>query len=466
MQNAAARRFRVQLVLSFAICAVAIYAVYFPLRDAWTVNRASVLVNRAIVQKQSRSQAATNSDVAKAMSLIDAATSRGTHSTFREAPMWRVYGAAASVSPSETSLKKLAEASDAGLMDHFGVLSLGEVATSMGHWAEAEKAFTKIDASNLLIDRADKSFEANRKQQAIHEYLLAKESLDAASKRAAASGGATGFASLTSASLSQQPGEKATFLFKIGRGILHAGDAKVSVPILAESLDSAKEHSPGTAMMQSICLTLAEALAKTLPATDQSVSAAGSVDYYALGSSQYANLQTNTRARALARQGVKLGVSSSSCLGAARTLLMLGDDTEAVLLLQQALDLDPRNVDAYVILGDRDERLGMYVTARQLYKKGLQFLPSNARLMNVYAVSCYETLPAKEAAPNLKRAIDLGAKNPYLYAYLGDCYAEMGMTTEARSVYTAGLHKYPDAQYLSERLSRMGAAGSNGNARS
>jgi hypothetical protein len=171
VQNAPARRFRVQLVLSFAICAVAIYAVYFPLRDAWTVNHASVLVNRAIVQKQSRSQAATNSDIAKAMSLIDAATSRGTHSTFREAPMWRVYGAAASASPSETSFKKLAEASDAGLMDHFGVLSLGDVATSTGHWAEAEKAFTKIDASNLLIDRADKSFEANHKQQAIHEYL-------------------------------------------------------------------------------------------------------------------------------------------------------------------------------------------------------------------------------------------------------------------------------------------------------
>lgn len=452
--------FRIQLGLTLGICLVLLAVVYSPVRQAWEVNRAGILVNRAIVQKNQRSTSATANDLKKAMSSMEAAASRKPASPLGQASIWRAYGEAASLLPSEHSYEQMLKARNTGKLDSFGELSLGEVAASTEHWDVAKQAFTRIDASNLLINRAEKSLEAGNNSQAIQEYLLAKQSLDAAYKRSAAKAlllDRTGSKESSPGSLAQQPGEKATFLYKIGRGILHAGNAGRAAPILDEALRAAEDHSPGIVMEQSICFALAQALATSLSPEAASTAQAASAhpSYLMIDSSKYSTTHTICRARAITYRGLKLGVTAQSSLQAGKILLAIGDDIDGVLLIQQALDLNPRYVEAYLTLGKRYESVGMPVTARQLYKKASQLLPSNADLLNTYVTACYRTMDPQDVIPIVEKALTSQARNAHLYIVIGDCYWDLKLMAKARAVYEQGLKAYPNSATLSARLREL-----------
>ena len=391
--------------------------------DAWTVNVAGILVNRAIVAEavaakspdatagaQSGLSAAaetadvaaagdgafgaqsgagaskTRADLERAMALMEAAASRGPHTAAREIPIWRTYGAAAGLVPSDRAFELLLLSRNVGRLDRFGELWLGAVASATGHWDVATEAYRRIDASNILIHRAEVSLEAGDKDLAIQQYLLAKASLEAAMDRETATAlllDRTGDRPSVTEQLLRPPEEQVTSLYRIGRGLLNAGRSLEAVTILEQGLEKAKTASPGAVMEQSLTFNLALALARTFPAAPAKPRAASPFTYsYFMDDKVMAYVHAVVRVRGLVQTGLGSGRTAPVCVQAARILLLTGDDEQAVSLYKEAIELDPRLAEAYLGLGAWYEGRGMIILARELYEGGLRRAPGAKPLVD------------------------------------------------------------------------------------
>ncbi|MBC7294388.1 MAG: hypothetical protein H5T84_09890, partial [Thermoleophilia bacterium] len=179
--------------------------------DTWTINMASRLANRALGHQSSTptvagsgtqgapamqgtpaaqggpaetaAQAIQASLATQAMQMMEHLAARGPHTAAREIPIWRTYGAAAILAPSDHAFELLVRSRDAGRLDRIGELWLGEVASATGHWDVAREAYRRIDASNVLLSRAEASLQAGNKAVAVQQFRLARESLEAAIER-------------------------------------------------------------------------------------------------------------------------------------------------------------------------------------------------------------------------------------------------------------------------------------------
>jgi tetratricopeptide (TPR) repeat protein len=443
--------------LAAGICGALFVVALSSLWDVWVINTAGILVNRAIVQGDVAEGSSTEKDLTKAMDLMEEAAGRGPHTAAREIPIWRTYGAAAALTPTTHAFELLVRSRNAGRLDRIGELWLGEVASATQQWEEAERAYMRVDASNLLIHRAETYLQSGDKDLALLQFGLAKKSLDAAMERATAEElllDRTGNRPSVTSRLMQRPGERATSLYQIGRGVMNAGDPTTAVAILEEALETAETDSPGIVTQQSITLGLSLALAKTLP-TVSALDSAGKQTYFDLDPSVAAEVRALVRIRALAYEAVRLDVTAAACVQAGRVLLLAGDDSQAVVYLERALDLDPRLPETYLVLGQRYEDRGMIILARELYREGVEMLPANEGLAGAYAIAVYKSRTVYEALPLLEHAADMPTRDPYVFAFLGDCYADLGLISQARATYFEGLRKSPGSQVLIERLTAL-----------
>jgi tetratricopeptide (TPR) repeat protein len=443
-----------------------------PVYDAWALNRAGVLVNRVIVVRATEDPTKTGPEVvveaeqvasalSTAKALMEAAASRAPYTQQRQTHIWRTYGAAAALAPSDQAFSLLLGASSRGWLDRMGELWLGEVAFATGHWDEATYAYRRVDASNILISQGDAYLESGNKELAVREYRLAEISLKAAMQRETAESllyGPTEDRSLT-AGLMTSAAERVTALYRIGKGLLVAGEAKEALPLLEEAFERTQTASPGAVVEQSLRLNLALTLARTLPARPESF-ATTRISYYPdKATMEY--LQIVARIRGLIYGSIASDRRASVCVQAARILLTIDDDEAAVALLRQALDLDPLMADAYLILGAWYEGKGMKLLPLRLYKKAIEQVPSDLRVTVAYALAAYRVLPAAEALPVLLEATNTPTDDPYLFATLGECYLRLGLIANAKEAYEEGLHRAPNAEPLVARLAELdGAAGS------
>jgi tetratricopeptide (TPR) repeat protein len=426
------RGFGVRRWLLVGLFGVLVVLCLAPLYDAWVTNQAGVLINRVMLAASTADETGSLADadpaacsaanLAEAMALMESALLRGSDVAARDTPMWRTYGAAAALAPSERAFQALVLAREMGQLDRLGQLWLGEVASATEHWEEAAAAYRRIDASNVLISRADAYLEAGDKDRAIHQYSLAKISLDAAIEREAA--------------------ERVTALYRIGRGLHAAGEPLQAIAVLEEAREKAAVTSPGAVVEQSLCLNLALALAETLPDPP-------------LESFSY--LQALVRIRTLVYQGIRSNLTASVCVQAGRVLLLTNDEEQATSLLRQALELDPLLPDAYLALGAWYESKGMKVLPFRLYEQGAQRLPADLRLAAAHAISAYKVLPPAEALPLLEGVAQTETADPYLFAFLGDCYLDLNLRAEARSAYEEGLRRAPGAKPLASRMAGLRA---------
>jgi tetratricopeptide (TPR) repeat protein len=437
-----------------------------PIRDAWDVNRAGIAVNRALVARSSAGEGgaadsasppATKADLQQAMRLLMAAANRHPQNGSREVPIWRTFGAAAALAPSEEAFTLLSGCQQAGWLDRIGQLWLGEVASATDHWDEAVKAYQQIDASNLLISRGDQYLEAGDKGRAVWQYDLAKISMDAALERerrgtsivTSADDGSASHASLMSLST-----ERVTALYRIGRGLLAADQPQSAVPVLEAALTKAESASPGAVVKQSLRLNLARALALTLPEPPAPSSA---VDHY----SDYPNpelmayVESLIRIRGLVFQAMDSDVTGGVCLQAGRVLLLIRDEEGGVAFLRQAIKMDPLLPDAYLALGAWYESKGMKILPRELYQQATELLPANDEIAVAWAIASYNSLTPSDALPRLKQVAQTDTKDPYLFACLGDCYLQIGMETTAMAAYEEGLRRSPGAAPLTDRLKAL-----------
>ena len=439
-----------------------------PLYDAWVVNRAGILINRVVVteaaDKLAKAGAADAGQAAKtaralaeATALMESAAARQPHSTTREIPVWRTYGAAAALAPSEAAFALLSGASRSGMLDRIGELWLGEVAAATDHPSEATAAYQRVDASNLLISRADAYMLSGDKERAIRQYEFARISLEAAMQRESAerllSDGAD--TSSVTAALMTSAAERVTALYRIGRGLLNAGQPTVAVSVLEEALQKAETASPGSVAKQSLNLNLALALARTLPDRPQAFTVAHP-SYYP-DEKAMAYLQVLARIRALVHEGIEAGPTASVDVLAGRILLLIGDDEQATSLLREAIHLDPLIADAYLVLGAWYESKGMQLLPLQVYSEGVRALPDDTSIAVAYAIASYKVLAPAESLPLLRQTAKLQTNDPYLFAALGDCCLQLGLTADAREAYEEGLRRAPDAPPLQQRLEALDA---------
>lgn len=440
-----------------------------PLYDAWVVNRAGMLINRVLLAEQKDETAKTGTAVtavtaknknalSTASDLMEKAAARPPYSAARLVPIWRTYGAASALAPSDLAFTLLLTASDANMLDRTGELWLGEVASATNHPDEAKLAYQQVDASNLLISRGDAYMASGDEESAVYQYEYARVSVEAAIRREGAEqllSGGQSEASLTTKLMSSEA-ERVTALYRIGRGLLSAGRPAEAAAVLEEALEASKTASPGAVVQQSLNLNLALALARTLPrAPDTFVSS----DLYFSENETATYLEALVRIRALVYKGVHSGPTAQVCLLAGRALLLIGDDDQAVSLLRQAIHLDPRLADAYLVLGEWYQNQGLKLIPLAVYKQGVGALPHDTQLEVAYAIASYQALPALAALPLLQATARKSVDDPYLFAALGDCYLDLGLTVEARQAYEDGLRHSPNAKSLLDRLRSLATAG-------
>ncbi len=453
---------RVRQWLVAGVLGALVVASLVPLWDVWQVNLAGILVNRAVAGPADLSPQARKSALVEAMAMMEKAAARGPHNAAHEIPIWRTYGAAASLDPSIHAFDLLFRSRNVGRVDRVGELWLGEVADAIGNIKEAEVVYSRIDASNLLIDRAEAALQAGKKDVAATQYHLAYVSLEAAIQRDREQKlqlDRTGSAPSAAATLMSQPSERVTSLYRIGRGYLQAGQPAEAVKVLEEARTEAKTQSPGTATQQSLLFALAQALADIRPKQPNGPSVVDQT-MYAIDPVVGEYVDALIRVRVLVTEAVGLGKTAAANLQAGRILLEIGDTNDGLSRLTNAVRLDAHSAEAYLALGAEYERLTMLDQARAVYVKAVKQLPSNVELAVAYAMVSFRTAPPRNALPLLVHAAGMKTSDPYLFSALGDCYLALGLTDKARAAYLEGLARSPGAKPLVSRLAALAAQGS------
>jgi tetratricopeptide (TPR) repeat protein len=386
----------------------------------WRVNGLGIRLNRQHMTKDFAELTAINRDLE---ALAASPTSR------KDTSFWRTYGAAAGRQPTELAFRRLLAARDTGKLDRIGQLWLGEVAAATGHYDEANEAYVRMDATNLLINFGDAAAQRGARDEARSWYLLAASSVyqhakgpdaQTAPERVTALVGSGG-------SLLQTPGGRAVSLLRIGRGLLSIGFAADAVAPLERAIDESEINPPGVRERQGIRLGLARALVET------------------------ADPIPTERVQGLIDQALALDRTAPALVDAARIVDQIGQRGAAMRLLREAIHADPRQASGYLGLGNLLDQENLPALARDVYAEGTKALSSNVELATALAVSSYRTLPAQEALPLLEHALSMGSTDEYLFAAAADCFLDLGRPADTRAVLAKGLTLHPDSERLTTR---------------
>lgn len=449
--------------------------------DAWQVNRAGMLLNQALVTGSGAAAADAAGGAAgsggatvaagvnyvltpevealleRSMALMESAASRGPHTPGREVPIWRTYGAAARMLPSDRAFELLLRSRNAGRVDWYGELWLGEVASATGHWEEAAAAYRRVDVSNLLVHRAETHIKSGKKELALRELLLAKASLEAVAEREKAKRllmDRIGSRPSALAGMLQRPAERATTLSRIGQGLLALGQPAEARPVLEQGLALAEASSPGLIVERNLRFDLAAVLMRTLPEAPTST-IPGPDHLYFPSSTGLSRVTEAVRIRALVYQALALERSAGTCARAGRILMQMGDEVQGLALLTESIQLDPLLPDGYLGVGEWYDSHQLGYLARALYASAAELMPDDPFIAGALAVSTFKTVSHQKALPLLERAAGMDGTNPYVHAYLGDCYKELGRSEDARAAWEEGLRRFPGIRALAARLATL-----------
>jgi len=395
-----------------------------PALDLWTVNSIGLSHNRYLI---THSEAVRGQAVAQAEAALKAGLSTTS--------FWRVYGAMMATNPTEAGFSALNRAAVSGALDRTALLWYGEVAAATGHWTEAQDAYAQVNASNLLISRAEEALGAGREELAANWFRAAARCLQSASTRDEAHPSSSRWIAHGAGEEEiRSTGYYARAYLRIGKGFLVLGEADTAETWLKHAAAEAARESPGLRIRQEINFSLAQA-ATARPVEDD------------------AHLRaTRTRVRTLVAEGLALGEDAWAHTQAAKSLLAVFDREEAITHCETAVSLDPLFPEAYLLLGAILREDGLVCLARDVYEEGNERLPADEEIMVALALATWETRSPANSLPVLQEASAAGCSEPYVYAALGDCYQALGLLTDARQAYRQGLNLTPGSQPLLERL--------------
>jgi Tfp pilus assembly protein PilF len=136
--------------------------------------------------------------------------------------------------------------------------------------------------------------------------------------------------------------------------------------------------------------------------------------------------------------------------------MSIGDETLGLTFLTKATKIDPLYPDPYLGIGSWYDRHKMGYAARSIYEQAAALMPEQAAIISALAVSTFGTAPPERALPWLEQAASMNTNRVDVFAYLGECYLELGLTAQAQAAWAEGLKRFPKAKPLTERLGKLG----------
>lgn len=124
---------------------------------------------------------------------------------------------------------------------------------------------------------------------------------------------------------------------------------------------------------------------------------------------------------------------------------LLDRPKEASDSFQQAIRLDPSNVDDYFKLGMVFLKYHTYQPAISIFQSGLRSKPESATLWFGLGMSCYFASYTTEGERALRQAIGLDPNYAPTYIVLGDLLQQTGRFAEAAAVFQRAIHLQPDS---------------------
>jgi len=130
--------------------------------------------------------------------------------------------------------------------------------------------------------------------------------------------------------------------------------------------------------------------------------------------------------------------------------------------LKKALELNPRNDEAYTRLGWLYLKQGKLSEAEQLFKKAIELNPQNDEACMGLGWVYIEQGKDTEAEEALKNALELNSHNDRAYTRLGWLYIRQGKDTEAEQVFKKAIELNPQTDWAYGSLAVLyGEMGNN-----
>jgi tetratricopeptide (TPR) repeat protein len=146
--------------------------------------------------------------------------------------------------------------------------------------------------------------------------------------------------------------------------------------------------------------------------------------------------------------------------------------SETVALAQKAIDLNPRDITPYALIGDARSEMGEYEKAWAAYQQlqnhedvqsvtsGVQYLEQSRE-----SAESFLTGDTKAAIEHMRRAVDISvasrmARESIAWSQftLGENYVQLGDLANAKAAYTDALKTYPDYHRALAGLAKVSSA--------
>jgi len=179
------------------------------------------------------------------------------------------------------------------------------------------------------------------------------------------------------------------------------------------------------------------------PRYAQAYAALAQADWYKYTATK--DTQWADRAKAAVTSADNLGRGLPEVLVATGDLKMrTGDYAGAAADLEQAVKLDPKNVDAYPRLGRAYNVLGRTEQAEWAFRQGILLSPRRWQCYDSLGEFLYRHARYKEALQSWRKMIDLSPDNVFGYMNVGVYYYQVGDFSHAADYFQRGLELDPD----------------------
>jgi tetratricopeptide (TPR) repeat protein len=135
----------------------------------------------------------------------------------------------------------------------------------------------------------------------------------------------------------------------------------------------------------------------------------------------------------------------------------MGRLDELIVEMEEAIRLDPKHADALNYLGytyaERDMRLGDAVV---LIQKALEIKPRNGYYLDSLAWAYYKLGRYQEALVEMKRAVEVVPDDPIFFEHLGDIFLTHNLLSDAREAWMRSLELDPKNRKLLDRFKAKG----------
>ena len=123
---------------------------------------------------------------------------------------------------------------------------------------------------------------------------------------------------------------------------------------------------------------------------------------------------------------------------------------EKIVSLEQAVQKNPKSVDAWIVLGNAYQDANMYEKAVASCEKALSIDPKRTNVRVDMAISCYGLGQLDTATAQAKKAIELDPKFAPAYYNLGVFLVSQGKNQEALDAYEKYVKLDPKGEKVNE----------------